>query len=219
MSSLKQARLRQAVRKQAEIAGLLPIVQKVRARVRQDVGRWVNAGCPSPAPEIVKKSIVRHYLESSGAGVFIETGTFLGTMIEYIARTGVECHTIEIDAALHERARKLLDHRRNVNLILGDSGTEMPKLLKKVDRPALFWLDGHYSGGFTGRGTLDTPISAELEAILAHPVKRHVILIDDARCFNGNAGYPKLSALLAQFDEHPLYRAWVSADIIRIEPR
>jgi hypothetical protein len=55
--------------------------------------------------------------------------------------------------------------------------------VRQLQEPALFWLDGHYSGVDTGKDELDTPVSAELEAILGSPVKGHVILIDDARCF------------------------------------
>ena len=52
-----------------------------------------------------------------------------------------------------------------------------------------------------------------------HPIKTHVILIDDARDFTGRDGYPRLSSLLAHFDDHPHYAASGSADIIRIVPR
>ena len=95
----------------------------------------------------------------------------------------------------------------------------LPLLLAKLDRSATFWLDGHYSGTFTGRGALDTPVSAELDAILSHPVPGHVVLIDDARLFDGTDGYPPMSSVLAHFEAHPRYRAEVSTDIIRIVPR
>ena len=41
----------------------------------------------------------------------------------------------------------------------------VPELVRQLDGPALFWLDGHYSGGDTAKGELDTPVSAELESI------------------------------------------------------
>jgi hypothetical protein len=60
----------------------------------------------------------------------------------------------------------------------------------------LFWLDGHYSGGVTGIGSLETPIIKELQTIFNHPLsKKHVILIDDARLFNGTRDYPKIEEL------------------------
>ena len=211
--------MKQALREHAEGAGLLGFMHDVRASVLRDVDRWVRAGCPSPAPEVVKKRIVRRYVLDFNTPVFIETGTFLGNMVEYVARTGVKCHSIEVDPALYERAKTLFANRDSINIVLGDSGEELPRLLTSVAEPATFWLDGHYSGWSSGRSNIDTPVSQELDAILNHPVKGHVILIDDARLFTGHAGYPRLSSLLAQFDNHAAYHAWVSADIIRIEPR
>jgi hypothetical protein len=55
-------------------------------------------------------------------------------------------------------------------------------LLKRIDGPATFWLDGHYSCvAMAGKGETNTPLLAELESIRQHPVKTHTILIDDIR--------------------------------------
>lgn len=91
-------------------------------------------------------------------------------------------------------------------------------LLKEISKPTLFWLDGHYSSGITASAETHTPISAELQAILIHSVKEHVILIDDARCFNGTNDYPHLDELLRIIREEGSYSAEVSADIIRLTP-
>lgn len=58
-----------------------------------------------------------------------------------------------------------------------------------------------------------------LKAILNHPIKQHVILIDDARCFDGTNGYPYLDDLLRVIGEDGSYIAEVSTDIIRLIPR
>ena len=84
----------------------------------------------------------------------------------------------------------------NVDLLHGDSGVLMPSVLSKLTTRALFWLEGHYSGAGIARSELDTPVSAELQAILYHSCKAHVILIDDARCFDGCDSYPHLDDLL-----------------------
>lgn len=213
------ADLRFPLRDRIQRAGLLTLTRNIRGVFRRDVANWVHNGCPSPAPNIVKMAVVRHHVVAYRTPVFVETGTYLGSMVEHIAATGVDCHTIEIDPTIHARARRILAGHRNIDLILEDSAVALPRLLATLERPATFWLDGHYSGTFTGRAELDTPVSAELDHILAHPVKRHVILIDDARDFTGRDGYPTLSSLLAHFDDHPHYSAQVSADIIRIVPR
>jgi len=211
--------LRFPVRDAVQRAGLLTIVRNLRAVVRRDIGSWVARGCPSPAPNVVKMAVVRHYVETSGAKYFVETGTYLGSMVEHIAKTGVECITIEIDDEIHRRAVDMLKRKKNISCLKGDSAVVLPEVLKTIDRPAVFWLDGHYSGGFTGKAEIDTPVSAELQMVLDHNVKGHIILIDDARDFTGQDGYPRLSTLLSHFEDDPDYRAEVSADIIRIVPR
>ena len=64
----------------------------------------------------------------------------------------------------------------------------------RINKPTLFWLDAHYSGGETAQGPEDSPIMKELDFILNHR-SDHCILIDDARCFNGKAGYPRIGEL------------------------
>ena len=71
----------------------------------------------------------------------------------------------------------------------------IPALLKKLNRPCLFWLDGHYSGGVTAKADVETPVISELKAILEHHIKGHIILIDDARLFNGTKDYPTIIGL------------------------
>ncbi len=214
-----QNELKFPIRDTVQRAGLLTAARNLRAVVRRDIQSWVSSGCPSPAPNVVKMSVVRHFVEKGAARYFVETGTYLGSMVEHIAETGAECITIEIDDDIHRRAVEILKRKKNISCLKGDSAVVLPEVLKTIDSPAVFWLDGHYSGGFTGKADIDTPVSAELQMIIDHNVKGHVILIDDARDFTGSDGYPRLSTLLALFEDHPLYRAEVSADIIRILPR
>ena len=86
-----------------------------------------------------------------------------------------------------------------------------------MNEPCLFWLDGHYSEGITAKGQLNTPILAELNHILNHSIKDHVILIDDARCFNGLDDYPTIDELKKIIvDKKPALQFSVADDIIRI---
>jgi len=59
----------------------------------------------------------------------------------------------------------------------------LPDLLKEIDEPATFWLDGHHSAGDTAFGDYRAPLIQELDAIKNHPIKNHTILIDDMRCW------------------------------------
>jgi hypothetical protein len=78
--------------------------------------------------------------------------------------------------------------------VCGDSAVLLPRVLTGLTGPALFWLDGHYSGPGTARGAKDTPLEAELAAITSHPLAGHVVLIDDAREL-GQGDYPAVSEI------------------------
>jgi hypothetical protein len=89
-------------------------------------------------------------------------------------------------------------------------------VLQKLREPTLFWLDGHWSGGITAKGEKETPIVAECEAVLSHPVRGHVILIDDARCFTGENDYPTVAEMRALCERHAAVTFEVDADVIRV---
>jgi hypothetical protein len=199
------------------IAGLWYPLNLLRMTPR--IVQWLATGCSGPAPNPIKLMIVKSHLTKYSIDDFIETGTFLGDTLGYIAESGVRCTSIELSRELYEAAHKRFTRYQNVRLVQGDSGQMLPELLKEIEGPVLFWLDGHYSSGITASGETQTPISAELQAILGHTIKRHVILIDDAHCFGGSNDYPHLDDLLRIIREEGNYRAEVSADIIRLVPR
>ena len=103
--------------------------------------------------------------------------------------------SIELSQELAERAQRIFMSCSNVEIIWGDSSEELKCVLDRLDRPALFWLDGHYSGGGTAKGSKATPIEEELEGILEHKVSGHIIAIDDAMCFGRDDDYPEISEL------------------------
>lgn len=103
-----------------------------------------------------------------------------------------------------------------MHLLLGDSGIVLQEVLLALNRTALFWLDAHYSGGSTARGSVDTPIVQELDTILSLS-PNSVVLIDDARLFDGSNSYPTLTEL-SQYvrDKAPHWNFTVQHDIIRL---
>jgi len=180
---------------------------------------WLRAGCSGAAPHPIKVRVIKSYMKNRAMDRFIETGTYLGDTLSRIAKSGIRCASIELSQELYEAAVDRFRRYNNVRLVQGDSGQKLPELLAEIDKPTLFWLDGHYSSGITARGRTQTPISAELQAILGHPIKQHIVLIDDARCFNGTNDYPHLDDLLRKIRDDGNYSVEVSTDIIRLVPR
>src|SRR5690606_36175019 len=117
--------------------------------------------------------------------------------VEAMKRHFDRIYSIELSRDLYERARIRFRRDPNVELLHGDSGTMLEAILTRLQGPALFWLDGHYSAGETARGDKDTPIIEELTHIFNSGEKHHVLIIDDARCFGRDAGYPTLKELKA----------------------
>ena len=113
--------------------------------------------------------------------ILIETGTEYGTMIDMVGAHFEKIYSIELNHELYQKACEHYSGQSNITLLYGDSAVEIGKVLQQIVEPSLFWLDAHPSGDITAD---NAPIIHELEAIFNHRVKKHMILIDDARKFN-----------------------------------
>lgn len=186
---------------------------------RLDVVRWRLAGRPVPPPHRIKQLCVLEYGRRYGIDTLVETGTYMGAMIQAVRRRFRLIYSIELSEELHKRAAERFHRQRHVRLLHGDSATMLPGIIEQLEGPVVFWLDAHYSGGVTGRAALDTPIVQEIETILGRNFAGDVILIDDARCFDGTCDYPRLEELQATIESRwPGWSFTVQNDIIRIAP-
>lgn len=178
---------------------------------------WILRRRPSPPPPVLKWHVLRHYARRFRIQVLVESGTYLGDTVEAMRDEFDEIHSIELSPALFYRATTRFATVENVHLHHGDSAEVMGQVVPKLDRSALFWLDGHYSGGETAHSELRTPVVGELEAILMEGGKGHVVLVDDARLFTGRNDYPTLTSLKAMVREQwPRAAFTIRDDIIRI---
>lgn len=209
--------MKKLIKRSLAILGLWHTLDLLRST--PEILRWLRYGCHGSVSHPIKRRVVEFYLKKYSISLFVETGTYAGETLDFIARTGVQCISIELSEDLYDAACRRFKSYGNVRLVQGDSGKKLPELLNEICTPVLFWLDGHYSAGITTSAETHTPISVELRAILDHPVKQHVILIDDAKCFDGTNDYPHLDNLLKVVREEGSYRAEVSTDIIRLVPR
>jgi hypothetical protein len=126
----------------------------------------------------------KHIFEKYPNKHFIETGSYEGEGIQFAIDSNFKnIYSIELSNFYYKQCCNRFAPYHFVNIFLGDSTEVLPIILKEIDAPATFWLDGHYSGPPTVKGQCNTPLLAELEHISQHPIKTHTILIDDARLF------------------------------------
>lgn len=167
----------------------------VKRRWPEELAEWERNGRPHPDPHLAKQRVLREYSNRYGTKTLIETGTYYGDMVEAMCAYFDRIYSIELSDYLYEKASEKFKGVTHIELIHGDSGNELKKLMDKINQPSLFWLDGHYSSGVTAKGEKHTPIFAELDHILNAPDIGHVIIIDDARLFGADSGYPSMKEL------------------------
>src|SRR5271155_4668316 len=131
---------------------------------------WRVRGKPRPkVPHLVKQRTLTEVAQNYKLEVLVETGTNLGHMIGVQKDHFREIYSIELDEWLAARARRKFANNPNIHLFQGDSGKVLPTII-----PA---------------------IKEELECIYRHPVRDHVLLIDDARWFDGRNDYLSVEEL------------------------
>jgi hypothetical protein len=186
----------------------------------KEISRWERNGKPVPPPHAVKQRTLRNIANRFGLGIFVETGTYYGDMVEAMKGHFQRIFSIELSEELYRKAKKRFAGEETIELIHGDSGIALRGVLAGLGQPALFWLDGHYSAGVTAKGGKDTPILEELTHIFNAPDLGHVIIIDDARCFGTEAGYPSIEEVLDFIQsKRPHYSISVEDDTIRVAPK
>lgn len=132
--------------------------------------------------------------------VFIETGTYHGSTVFNLEEHFKEIHTIELSPTLYRKVvlrylkRKVISLLRGnlnnavswkIKFHLGDSSKVLPEVASRIQAPALFFLDGHFSSGITARGQKDVPLIDELRFISKREFSDTVI-IDDVALFGTN---------------------------------
>ena len=169
-----------------------------------------------PPPHALKQDMIKYFQSAYGVKILIETGTFRGEMVYAQRKNFEKIISIELSPDLFQIAKKRFKNYKYIEIICGDSGILLEGIISKLNTPAIFWLDGHYSGFETAKGSLETPVKLEIETILNSEIN-HIILIDDARMFNGENDYPAIQDIKdLVFSRKKNYLFNVEDDIIRI---
>ena len=185
--------------------------------------KLANTKVALPSSPEVKHKMINGIAKTYQLDILVETGTYLGGLIYAVRNNFKEIHTIELAEELFINAVQKFEPYSHIHPIFGDSGKVLYELVPNLKKPALFWLDGHYSGGFTAKGEQDAPVGQELDAIIQAIQKGipHLILIDDARLFINDtsySGYPRMKEIERLVAEQlPNYNISVESDVIIIK--
>src|SRR6516162_684907 len=167
---------------------------------------WADRQFAAPSPQFVKLEVLlRNGLRDA---TWVETGTFMGDTTDILSKVAKVVYSIEPEPILFSRAEQRFRNTRNVKIINGLSEEIFPKLLPRISGNICFWLEGHYSEGFTFRGPGDTPILKELPSIGSNvkQMDKIVVMVDDVRCFDPRnpefSAYPPVDVLVDWARKH-----------------
>jgi hypothetical protein len=113
---------------------------------------------------------------------FVETGTHYGNTIFAMEPIFKDLHTIEIKKELYEHTKSKYNGNK-INFYLGNSSILLKEVCLKIKSPTIFFLDGHWSSGNTGKGDKDVPLYEELSNIINYFPNKGIIIVDDFRLF------------------------------------
>ena len=149
---------------------------------------------------------------------FVETGTYRGDTLRAVRTHVVRSVSIELDETLCTLARHRFRRHPDVEILWGDSGTLLPEVVAGPDqtrgllvrRPLFRWSHCGYRRRCPGlertRGCARVPIA-------------HLVLIDDARLFDGTNGYPTLDVVCSRVAAlRPEAPATIENDIVVCHP-
>ncbi len=198
------------------------LLDKFTKKIRniRNLRKWIKSGKNLPGPHLYKENVVKYYNRKFSPEIFIETGTYKGDMIHAVKKKFKQIYSIELNEILYRNAKKRFAKNNHISIIYGDSTVQLKKVLSKIEKPCLFWLDAHYSGEGTVKGDLETPIMEEINLILNQSNLKHIILIDDARLFIGKNDYPTIEKVKnLVFNYHKDWLIIIKDDIIRIHSK
>jgi hypothetical protein len=168
-------------------------------------------------PDILKRRLIASYARRNHLRVFVESGTYLGETVAFMRRYCSWVYSVEFQPHLARAAQSRFADDLRIRIVEGNSADWLPRIIAELKEPALFWLDGHFAVGTARNGEIACPTMQELAAVLGDARFSHIVLVDDAREFRGQGGYPTLEALQRLIRElKPDVVVEVVHDIVRI---
>jgi hypothetical protein len=122
---------------------------------------------------------------------FIETGTLNGDTTFALEPYFNKLYTIEFSEKYYNSTKNRYSGNK-INFILGDSSIVFESLLPNITEKCIFFLDGHWSSGDTGKSNKDCPLEEEITHINNLFTNSAIIIIDDFRLFGLDKSSGKL---------------------------
>ena len=151
----------------------------------------------------VPQELVARLAQQFGITTFVETGTHKGKTAEWASGLFRKVITIEGSEKWYQATKERLAAVPNIEILFGHSAQVLPDVVRRLEAPALFWLDAHWSGRQTAGAEDQCPLLSEIAAVNASPLE-HFVLIDDARLFlsppeapHNLDQWPEIAAVLA----------------------
>ena len=113
---------------------------------------------------------------------FIETGTLNGETTFALEPHFDRLYTIEFSEKYYTRTKARYSGKK-IQFIHGDSGIVFGSLLPTIHERCIFFLDGHWSSGDTGRSAKDCPLVEEITHIANLFAHEAILIVDDFRMF------------------------------------
>lgn len=122
---------------------------------------------------------LKELVEKFDIKVFIETGIGNGdAVIKAQELPFKRIISIEIMPLQVERMREKFKDDPRVEIILGDTLDELPKLISGINENVMFWLDAHFPGADIGMGRHDDPTIKDDTRL---PLERELFMIKNGR--------------------------------------
>lgn len=133
----------------------------------------------------------------------VETGTGNGDTTLTIEPYFNRVYTIEVSEYYYQKTKDKYNGNK-IDFILGDSSVVFETLLPTIQDKTIFFLDGHWSGGNTGRAAKDCPLVEEITNIYKLFTPEAIIIIDDFRLFGLDKSSGKLGEDWSQINKESL---------------
>jgi hypothetical protein len=168
-------------------------------------------------PPSAKRAHLLTLLRERGHTVFVESGTYLGDTVAFMAKHAEHVVSVELHDELWRRAVERFADVPHVDIQHGDGLDLVPEIVAQLTAPPLIWLDGHYSGEGTALGRENEPAASILGSLGEVSPAGTTVVIDDLRLF-GTSDYARLDELvLSARQAFPAARVRTGLDSLVIE--